>query len=136
MDAKEVGEKLTSRKRHGSTYNSVDGDISDNSALSDFGDGEGGIGGMNVGVFGTPMNTDNSMAQVNMMNVMLQQNMVNMIQRQTQQQFMQYQINQINTNNLAYSGVTGQNIPQFNEREDEEDTVPMFTIGSKKRKCQ
>ena len=135
-DAKEVGEKLTSRKRHGSTYNSVDGDISDNSALSDFGDSEGGIGGMNVGVFGTPMNTDNSMAQVNMMNVMLQQNMVNMIQRQTQQQFMQYQMNQINTNNLVHSGVTGQNIPQFNEREDEEDTVPMFTIGSKKRKYQ
>merc|ERR1712061_580331 len=88
-EAKEVGEKLTSRKRHGSTYNSVDGDISDNSALSDFGDSESGIGGMNVGVFGTPTNTDNSMAQVNMMNVMLQPNMVNMIQRQTQQQFMQ-----------------------------------------------
>ena len=135
-DAKKVGEKLTRRKRHGSTYNSVDGDISDNSALSDFGDSEGGIGGMNVGVFGTPMNTDSSMAQMNMMNVMLQQNMMNMIQRQTQQQFMQYQMNQINTNNPVHSGVTGSNILQFNEMEDKEDTVPMFTIGSKKRKYQ
>ena len=136
-DTKEVGEKLTNRKRHGSTYNSVDGDISDNSALSDFGDSEGGIGGMNVGIFGTPMNTDSSMAQVNMMNVMLQQNMMNMIQRQTQQQFMQYQMNnQINTNNRVHCGVLGQNIPQFDEMEDEKDTVPMFTIGSKKRKYQ
>ena len=92
---------------------------------------------MNVGVFGTPMNTDSSMAQMNMMNVMLQQNMMNMIQRQTQQQFMQYQMNnQINTNNLVHCGVIGQNIPQFDEMEDKKDTVPMFTIGSKKRKYQ